>query len=54
MTLGFSVEYIDEQSLLLSLNMQRFVPLTALISLVILAAASPTPGAISNRSCEHS
>ncbi|KAG2757655.1 hypothetical protein P692DRAFT_20824487 [Suillus brevipes Sb2] len=33
--------------------MKRFVLLTALISLVITAAASPTPGAISKRSFER-
>lgn len=35
------------------LNMQLSVLLSALLSLVILAAASPTPGAISRRSFER-
>lgn len=50
--LALSVEWII--ILLVPNIMQRLVLLGALISLVVLAAASPTPGAISKRSREHS
>ncbi|KAG2346628.1 hypothetical protein BDR05DRAFT_997579 [Suillus weaverae] len=44
---------IDEWSLLLSLDMQLSVLLGSLVSLVILAVASPTPEAISKYSFER-